>query len=294
MHDAMRTATVLALLILATPGRIDAQTPDPIDPARYYPLAVGDVWEYRVELGVSPGFDARYEILRDTLIDGRRYLIESQTTRQAGGPFSTPFETPMRYDPVTQRVHLWTTQDAPFYPRVCSFGFPFGPNQTCQQGPRDIGGGLGGVVTLGDSSRVAVSAQKRFGSQTLDAYIDTYAADIGLISRRDNVEGGDMRLHYARIGGVEYGTPLVVSGEAVPAEAEVLTLRTRGQRLVVAARGPVRVELFDTLGRRVAMLHDGGLDGERAFDLPALPAGLYIARALQGTARASVRVVVAR
>ena len=42
---------VLAALVFAlAPAR--AQTPDPTDPARYYPLDVGNVWEYN-ESGLS-------------------------------------------------------------------------------------------------------------------------------------------------------------------------------------------------------------------------------------------------
>ncbi len=57
----------------------------------------------------------------------------------------------------------------------------------------------------------------------------------------------------------------------------------------------MRLDLFDLLGRRVAQVHDGDLaSGERRFALPAVAPGLYVARAAQGAARASVRVVVVR
>lgn len=56
-------------------------------------------------------------------------------------------------------------------------------------------------------------------------------------------------------------------------------------RLVLAhaGRDPVRVEVFDALGRRVAMLHDGPAPSGLALDFaaPGLPAGVYVVRATQ-------------
>ena len=66
-------------------------------------------------------------------------------------------------------------------------------------------------------------------------------------------------------------------------------------RLTVAAAGPVRVEVFDVLGRRAALLHDGpvGADG---LDLRAdgLPAGAYVVRARGADFVATERLTVTR
>ena len=65
-------------------------------------------------------------------------------------------------------------------------------------------------------------------------------------------------------------------------------------RLTLPRPGPARVEVFDTLGRRVALLHDGPLAaGTTALRLDgaALPPGLYVARVLAGTQRFTRRLV---
>ena len=70
-----------------------------------------------------------------------------------------------------------------------------------------------------------------------------------------------------------------------------------GARVVVEGRsaGPVRVDVFDVLGRRVARLHDGPVVGEAAFALPAaLGAGVYVVRAEAGERAVTRSVTVVR
>jgi hypothetical protein len=58
-----------------------------------------------------------------------------------------------------------------------------------------------------------------------------------------------------------------------------------GVTLVLPAAGAVTVGLYDVLGRRVALLHEGTLEaGEHAFRLDGrmLPAGVYVMRAAAG------------
>jgi hypothetical protein len=66
-------------------------------------------------------------------------------------------------------------------------------------------------------------------------------------------------------------------------------------RLTLRAPAEARVEVFDALGRRVALLHDGPLPGgaEVAFRLDgrALPPGLYVARVTAGAFMAVRRLV---
>ena len=64
----------------------------------------------------------------------------------------------------------------------------------------------------------------------------------------------------------------------------------------VAEAGPVRVEVFDALGRRVAVLHDGpSAAGPAAWTWDgAAPAGVYVARLTAGAETRSRRLVVAR
>ncbi|PAP75970.1 T9SS type A sorting domain-containing protein [Rubrivirga marina] len=65
----------------------------------------------------------------------------------------------------------------------------------------------------------------------------------------------------------------------------------------MAGTGPVRVEVFDTLGRRVATLHEGPVVRRRralAVDTAGLPAGAYIIRATGTDGVASRPLTVVR
>ena len=287
-------ALLLASFALCSVAR--AQTPDPTDPARYYPLDVGNVWEYAYGFNFDPPQDVRLEIVRDTIIDGNRYFMESYGDPYSGVP--DDFATPIRFDSLTSTIVSWHDgQEYRYRPwnGVCRLDAPLGPEVDCQGNPFDVRGGLGTTVALSDSTRIQVVALKVYASPS-SVVFDTYAADVGLIQYSDLHHGGEMRLRYARIRGVEYGTPFAVSAEA-PASGTGLALSTRGRRLVLAAAdpGPVRVDLFDVLGRHVARLMDARLGAEtRTLSLPTLAAGVYVARAVQGTARASTRVVVTR
>jgi endonuclease I len=74
------------------------------------------------------------------------------------------------------------------------------------------------------------------------------------------------------------------------ASTTTLTLR-------VAAPQAVRVEAFDVLGRRVAVLHNGLVGAEPlplTFDAAGLPSGLYVVRATGETFRVTRRLTLAR
>lgn len=68
--------------------------------------------------------------------------------------------------------------------------------------------------------------------------------------------------------------------------------------LRVATPQAVRVEAFDLLGRRVAVLHDGAVPADTplrlTFDATGLPAGLYVYRATGATFQATRRVMRTR
>src|SRR5690606_5104981 len=94
---------------------------------------------------------------------------------------------------------------------------------------------------------------------------------------------------YARVGGVEYGTPFEVSAEAAaPAPASALRVYPnplRGEGVVeLTLEEPQHAGLavYDVLGRRVLRLHEGPLPaGSTSLDLDAgaLAPGGYFGRA---------------
>ena len=122
---------------------------------------------------------------------------------------------------------------------------------------------------------------------------------------------------FATVGGVSYATlstpetgaelfvlerSAVATEPATPSEGFALRLagpnpvREQTAFAVSAPAGErVRVEAFDLLGRRVAVLHDGLAPADAvSFDARGLTPGLYIVRAEAAGARQTLRVVVSR
>jgi hypothetical protein len=97
----------------------------------------------------------------------------------------------------------------------------------------------------------------------------------------------------------------VVAAEDAPGDA-AQTLAVSGPNparartevtLTLAEAASVMVGLFDALGRRVAVLHEGALAAgvtEVAVELSGMPPGVYVVRATVGSQVASARLVVAR
>ena len=294
----LRTLALAALVLALAPAR--AQTPDPTDPARYYPLDIGNVWEYDVtEFGSDVAFQVA--IVRDTVIAGTVYAVESYRSRRSlAGPWGSRSEAHVRFDRASATVRAFNGfGEIVWHFGGCPLDAPFGSVVVCMDREQPVSGSLGATFALsagwalGDGTTVAVDALKTFSASF---FATVYAADIGFVRKDDSIEGGSTRLRYARIRGREVGTPMAVASEPPPAPAG-LALRSAGRTLVLSARdaGPVRLDLFDALGRRVASVFEGALGtGERRFSLPAVAPGLYVAQAIQGASRASVRVVVVR
>ena len=112
---------------------------------------------------------------------------------------------------------------------------------------------------------------------------------------------------HANLVAVRPAVPVAVSDEGGAAEAPTANglalagpnpFRSRtALALTLAASGPVEAALFDVLGRRVAVLHDGALAAgvhTLAVDASALPAGVYVARVAGPGVAASVTLTVVR
>lgn len=275
-----------------------AQTPDTTSAWRYYPLQVGNVWEYRGS-GLQPG-DFRVEIVGDTVIDGTRYFLEAYASYQnseldPGSSYPVRFDTTManvlaRWDDGTESI--WQLS------RSCPLSTPFG-DVDCADEQVEVTGGSDEAFELFWGQVLAGVTLKSFHATTRSYFI----ADIGWGGYDLVVEPGGTRLSYARIDGVEYGEPFPVAAEpATPEESEfALSVYPNPSRdaatLQVSLDAPQRVRLavYDVLGRRVLSRDLGAQPaGETThrLDGAALPAGVYVVHlAGDAGARATARIV---
>ncbi len=311
--DRHRTICALALVALLVPASALAQTPqDTLDWHRYYPLAVGNLWEYHEE--TSHFENTRYHLVADTTVGGRQYFEReiSYQNRPVFGDVvftSTDF---VRYDtsgfvvsvasPSSDSPPVDPCSDDDYFERDLRLGF--GARVDCPTSSGDslfVEGAYDEIWTAPGGAPVSVAAIKTFflGGLIYSAFV----ADVGPTGA-GNLWGP--RLHYARIGGVEYGTPLiVVAVEPSAPTASDLDVRVLGNPVRDRADFEIHsvtttqasAELFDAVGRRLwstALLLPPGLS---RFDVPAdqLGSGTYLLRvSLHDGSMASRRFTVVR
>lgn len=300
----MTQLTLVALLSIpgllpAAPGH--AQTPDPTPPWDYYPLDVGNVWEYR-SWGPFGGGDWRATITRDTLINDTLYVVEATESIPWDG-MPVPYdERPVRYDTSSASVMARRPSgEEDVWHRVeCPLDVPFG-SITCDGRPYEVTGSLDTTFVLHGGDAISNVALKQFGPVPRRSYV----AGIGYVEYDLVFEPGVSTLSYARIRGVEYGTPFTVAAEGEPGRRTGPTLTAsqnpvRGSAwldLGLDRPASVRLQVFDATGRQLHVLHDGPLPAgthRLPFDATRLPSGVYVVRAAGAEGSVSLRLGVLR
>ena len=282
--------------------------PDTTAPWQYYPLEIGNVWEYEEQdlFGNDTGRTLRRHVAGDTLApNGHRYFfIEiaffSGGAREAGGFVA------LRYDTLSARVvelyHGGVEDASPEVP--CPLDADFGSVAECFTGELyDVTGGYDGVLDFEPDTTVTGVPYKTYETSY---EVIRYVAGFGevLYVKLKGLE--QYVLEACRVGGEEYGMLRypVASEDGVP-EMEALTLSAYPNpfrdRLAVAFElaqaGPVVVEVVDVLGRIVRRRDLGVLpSGRREVVLggAGLPAGMYVVRVAAGEGRAERRIVRVR
>ena len=272
---------------------------------RYYPLEVGNVWEYENPNGPFPSIFYQRRVVGDTTALGHRYFVMER--RSTSAPAAPPSRSYVRFDTVTatpRSLLVFATgppsEDVigcPLDTTVgealdCSDAFGFGTLGSHQVEPVVIGGSR--AEGPADTVRTVVKSY----AVGLGFYV-VYAADIGII--RQGGEGADSWLTYARIGGVEYGASrfptAITTRPRGPVSLRIDPNPARDRAALVLdghAPGTARVEVVDLLGRRVLAVERplGAGRQSLALDVGGLAPGAYVvrveARGEVGTARLTV------
>jgi len=310
----MRITCIILLSLLlagAAPGQDTPIVVDTLDWHRYYPLEIGNTWEYG---GLNSYVST---IIGDTLANDHRYFIRRDSIPAVGtlGPFIHTFY--LRYDTAGTVLTLLSleedTLEVPLplnYARVdfpdflAHFDMRMAFGDTLYYGAPDtlyyVQGGYNEVIQIGYAA-VEVDGLKCFRSEGAILWDACYATDIGF------VWGGNLfgsKLEYARVGGVEYGTRLHTPVEETAVVPEHFSIETiypnpfRG-RATVAYRLPkpssITIEVFNVLGQRIwwegTSVQAAGIGG---YELQSREwsAGMYLVRLTTERGEQSVRSVV--
>lgn len=296
----MHRRPLLALALLAA-GPLAAQTvPDTTSPERYFPLEVGNTWEYE-RAGLIEGYERR-SIVGDTMIAGVNYFLYRVEYFALDGTPTDPAQTvPLRIDPTTHALRsaggdpndlagLFLTTcplDSDYFDEL--FDCPGSAVVLTSGGPE--------TVHIGEDS--LETSLKYFDDNSREV-LGLYAADVGFLGFL--MRTGQLSLVYAHVDGTTYGDPIPVSNAPPPAPAGALRLSVSPNpssgpvavRAELDSSGPVLVEAWDALGRRVFSQASVRAAGRIAIDLPAdgWAPGLYVVTASAGHARGSARVVI--
>lgn len=270
-----------------------AERPGEPEPWEYFPLEVGNAWEYEELFGSDDV--TRMDVPKDTLIEGREYFILERTEYDGSTGQGYQFRFPVRFDTLRSAVVYWSSFSEEesmtvFIP--CPFIGEVGEEIECIKGAPAVVTMVTdeGVLDFEPDTTVTGVHAREYG---LVGGLFRYAAGFGEVYN-DPENGYPYRITYCRVGGEEFGIeqyPVSSGGDPETTEvarAAVWPNPARGAVTVafsLAESSRVSVETVDVLGR---VVHRTGrveqLRGhhELRLDLSDLPTGVYYIRVSEG------------
>jgi hypothetical protein len=298
----MRASVVVLLAVLG----LSAQAQ--IDPLRYRPLAVGDVWVYETRVnGVLLAY-LSHQATADTTIGGAPYVLVETTLRFAGSPSDSRCRAALavQVDGSVERVYL----GGEISETGCAWHLvePLAEGAVSEEAPDTFT--IGATTYTFDAVRTT-HATGYVNANTPYEKDRWFATDVGLVQYlyvQCPVIGSGCtyvanleELAFASVGGQVYGENPVAT-EDDPVEGTDLSLTATPNpardairlRLALPEAGAVRVEAYDVTGRRV---HAADLGARPAgastatVDVSRWAPGLYVVRVTTGYGQAAARVV---
>jgi hypothetical protein len=170
--DDMATFHKILLILIVAPlfaqgahAQVE-QVPDTLDWREYYPLEIGNVWEWETHQdGIWFGGDVdeldHREIVADTMINDLRYFV--QVAYKAieyevnGDPTVSVWREYLRYDTAQARIlqfHLDQSEESSY---TCDLSADFNSSGTCFE---MVSGGASGGYASDDDFQVAVGSEQ--------------------------------------------------------------------------------------------------------------------------------------
>lgn len=282
---------LLALLILPGAARVHAQgevVADTLDWRQYYPLEVGNAWEWETTILVAyHGLDRR-AIVGDTLMGGQRYFVQAAyavAVDPVQGLNEAVTDTVyLRYDTLRTRVVALARDGTAEQDYTCDLSAAFGTVAPCDlMGEMHVGGGYawddGRLVVGGDTLHVpAVKHLYNVGGGV------SYYHGVGMLPGIGDGAVGGTGFLYVRVGGQEYGERVVfVHTEspppAVPPHLHLYPNPSPDALTVALAGygGRATVTLYDLLGRVIASSRSCP-EPRCTLSVTGLAAGRYLVR----------------
>ena len=280
----------LLLLVLIGGEAVLAQVPDTLDPRGYFPLDVGNTWEYEHALrrpahpdrpqDESVTYRERYQILDSSTVGDTTFFALLLDVRDEAGAVILRDTSRIWYDPAEASIQ------GDRLPAIIGA-------LRCLNAPFESTGSASPCWSFAERSAVQLpdlfGAEAPVQAKVFSSLTSNYVAvvhGLGVVgsgggchpcSPLDDYES--WALKYARIDGQEYGVRIVQTERLGPLPTGTLAVYpnpTRGA-LTVEAPKAGRLDVFDLLGRRVHT-EDVGRPGRVGLDLTGDAPGLYVLR----------------
>ena len=263
------------------------------EPWEYFPLEVGNAWEYEELFGSDDVI--RMDVPKDTLIEGRQYFILERTEYDGSTGQGYQFRFPVRFDTLRSTVVYWSSFSEEesmtvFIP--CPFIGDLNEEVEC------IGAEWGYVTMVTDEGVLDFEPDTTVTGVHARQYelshgLYRYAAGFGEVYNEPE-NGYPYRITYCQVGSEEFGIEQYpVASEGDPETTEVARVAvwpnpthgtvTVGLSLSEPAR--ISVEAVDVLGRvvhRTGMVDRLRGRHELHLDLSELLPGAYYIRVSEG------------
>lgn len=289
--------------------------PDTLDPAGYYPLSVGDSWDYVWDLFSFPAPAFRRIAVADTLrgdITFAKVKTIDFVAVVEGGVI--PVDSSFSYESVIDGILTEWQPSTDSLSSVVDFRNPFNSCDSLNSSLRVVSGGYERSALLYGPDTLRLSAEKALENCLQVCRGNSYGYSVGLIRSLPSPGASTLWLAGFTIDGKSRGAPLdTVFAKGIAQTSNDLPT-TRQDRLVfypnplsntgwveieLVRAGYVRIDLIDMVGRRLSN-SDAAVylaPGKHIvpFSTRTIPAGLYLVNLMvNGQASASNSIIVLR
>lgn len=284
---------ILALAVLGTLSLSESVHSQPDSALAYYPLSVGNAWQYKRTtdyLGDRTGWYSWVRATNDTIMpNGRKYVRLEGALSDDGGYY--PLWIFQRVDSTTANVYEWHE----FFPAgyreclaesLCASQYDYFPGAHCTSYP-------GHCLSFDTTTILSQSTlSKEFAVNIIPSPRYILAKGFGLIQKQTFREGEvgyytyTAELVHARINGREFGQPVSVEDHLSQAPRAYHLEQNFPNpwnpsttiRYSLLQRSGVSLAVYNTLGQQVATLvkeeQEAGFH-EVKFDASGLSSGVY-------------------
>lgn len=282
--------SILFVVLLQHSVAQDSIVPDTLDWRGYYPLEIGNVWEWEIADGLYGNLLVRQHIESDTLVGNQSWVL--QTTHTEGtwlGQFRIEIDSLLlRYDEPYGRVLARVPATGREYDYTCDLSGDFGEEVLCGA---DLENSYS-LVFVGQYADELEYNTLVIGSDTIsfaalkrDPIISGpvppfYYHGVGRLDRPGDGFSGTIAFTYLRIRGIEYGSPasLVNTEQGFTLRDNEIGLYPNPVSTVLTVRIdkiPVSsvLHIYDLQGRLV--VRDINCQAPCQIDMSTLPPGVY-------------------